>query len=230
MPGNDWAMENNHTVKLNVGTNTASEVKLFKANASWNTTTKSYSNTLTQLGYFAANDLKKQVVKNENWTAGKNNTTEIFKGIDGRVHLKRTYNNGVAHDTYYVYNQLSQLTYVLTPEATDGTITATVLNELCFQYNFNANGMLAEKKYQEKKWEYFVFDKAGRIAFSGPNLNPFGTGTEGWMFVKYDYMNRPVYRGFYTGHSVSGVGRATLEDILKTKLFITKTANRYGNR
>src|SRR5690606_6289534 len=36
LPGNDWAMENNHTVKLNVGTNTASEVKLFKANASWN--------------------------------------------------------------------------------------------------------------------------------------------------------------------------------------------------
>lgn len=218
-PGFDWAMDNGHTVKVDVGANIASEVKLFKANASWNSTTKSYTNTLTQSGYFTANDLKKQVIKNENWKTsdGKNNTTEVFKGIDGRIHLKRTYNQSVAHDTYYVYNQLSQLTYVLTPEATDGTITAAVLNELCFQYNYDANGMLAEKKVPGKKWEYFVYDKAGRIAFSGPNLNPFGTGTEGWMFVKYDYMNRPVYRGFYTGHGVNGASRATLENTLKSQ-------------
>lgn len=216
-PGSDWAMANGHTVKLDTDTNTASEVKFFKAAATWSGGTKSYSNSLSDTGYFAANELKKQVVKNENWLSGKNNTTEIFKGVDGKVHLKRAYNNNQAHDTYYVYNQLGQLSFVLTPEALDTAITEEVLNELCFRYNYDANGMLVEKKVPGKKWEYIVYDKGGRIAFSGPNLNPFGDGTEGWMFVKYDYLNRPVYKGFYTGHLVDGYNRASLDTALKNQ-------------
>lgn len=216
-PGSDWAMANGNTVKLDLDTNTASEVKLFKAVATWSGSTKSYSNSLSDTGYFAANELKKQVVKNENWTSGKNNTTEIFKGVDGKVHLKRAYNNNQAHDTYYVYNQLGQLSFVLTPEALDTAITEEVLNELCFRYNYDANGMLVEKKVPGKKWEYIVYDKGGRVVFSGPNLNPFGDGTEGWMFVKYDYLNRPVYKGFYTGHLVDGSNRASLDTALKNQ-------------
>ena len=217
-PGQDWAMANGHTTKLDEATNTANEVKLFKATATWNSSAKAYSNTLSNSGYFAANALKKQIVKNENWTSGKNNTVEVFKSIDGKVHLKRAYNDGTAHDTYYVYNQLGQLSFVLTPEAAAKTTqTAEVLNELCFQYNYDANGMLAEKKVPGKKWEYMVYDKAGRLALSGPNLNPFGTGEEGWLFVKYDYLNRPVYKGFYAGHTVDGSNRAAIDNALRNQ-------------
>ncbi len=216
-PGTDWAMANKRTVKLETTPNTANEVKWFTATATWNSTAKAYTNTLVNTGYFTAGSLTKQIVKNENWTAGKNNTTEVFKGTDGKIHLKRAYNDGYAHDTYYVYNQLGQLTYVLTPDAVDKPLNAEVLNELCFQYHYDANGMLVEKKVPGKKWEYIVYDKGGRVALSGPNLNPFGTGEEGWLFIKYDYLNRPVYKGFYTGHTVSAANRAALDNALKTQ-------------
>lgn len=216
-PGNDWSMVNGNTLKLDVVVNSVSEVKLFKAAATWNNSTKSYSNTLADTGYHAAGNLTKQIVKNENWTTGKNNTTEIFKGVDGKTHLKRAYNNNQAHDTYYVYNQLGQLSYVLTPEAVDVALTEEVLNELCFRYNYDADGKLVEKKVPGKKWEYVVYDKGGRVAFSGPNLSPFGEATEGWMFVKYDFMNRPVYKGFYTGHLVDASNRASLTASLKSQ-------------
>jgi len=216
-PGTDWSMSNGHTVKMEALTNTANEVKWFKATSAWNATTKVYSNTLATTGYFTAGTLNKQVIKSENWNSGKNNTAEIFKGTDGKIHLKRTYNNNQAHDTYYVYNDRGQLAYVVTPEAADVTLTQEVLNELCFQYNYDAGGALVEKKVPGKKWEYIVYDKGGRLAFSGPNLSPFGTGEEGWLFIKYDYLNRVVYKGFYTGHAVSVANRSVLEGLLKNQ-------------
>src|SRR5690606_23413537 len=121
-------------------TNNPNEVKLFIATANWNATTKSYNNSLSNTGYFVANTLKKQIIKNENWISGTNNTTEIFKDIAGKIHLKRAYNSNQAHDTYYIYNQLGQLSYVLTPEASKQEVTNEILSELCFQYNYDASG------------------------------------------------------------------------------------------
>lgn len=216
-PGTDWSMSNGHTVKVDVFANTAGEVKWFKATASWNATTRVYGNALINSGFFAEGSLSKHVVKGENWTSGKNNTVEIFKDNDEKVHLKRAYNNNQAHDTYYVYNDRGQLAYVLTPESLDTSLTNEVLDELCFQYNYDENGLLVEKKVPGKKWQYTVYDKAGRLAFSGPNLNPFGTGEEGWLFMKYDYLNRMAYKGFYTGHTVNGTNRAALQGLLRNQ-------------
>ena len=162
--------------------------------------------------------MKKEIIKNENWTSGKNNTVEIFKSSDGKVHLKRRYDNNIAHDTYYVYNQFGHLSFILSPEGSDASaLSQEILNELCFQYNYNADGQLVEKKVPGKKWEYRVYDKAGRIALSGPNLSPFGDSSEGWMFVKYDYLNRPVYKGFYNGTNADAATRASLEITLKNQ-------------
>src|SRR5690606_13000239 len=77
-------------------------------------------------GYYEANELYKTITKDENWTLGKAHTTEEFKDKQGRVVLKRTYNSSSLkskHDTYYVYDNFGNLTYVLPPEASKQILT-----------------------------------------------------------------------------------------------------------
>ncbi|MEL4309206.1 hypothetical protein, partial [Joostella sp. CR20] len=68
--------------------------------------------------YYGANQLYVTVTKDENWKSGdgNNHTTREYKDKQGRVVLKRNYNNNIAHDTYYVYDDYGNLTYVLPPK------------------------------------------------------------------------------------------------------------------
>src|SRR5690606_6932368 len=127
-PGNDWAMDasEKHTVRYDYAFNTSREnVRKYTVSSTLNTSRGAYVNTISENGYYSSNTLSKTVMKNENWKAsdGKNNTTEEFKGFDGNIVLKRTYNDGVAHDTYYVYDIYGNLSYVLPPLA-NGAITS----------------------------------------------------------------------------------------------------------
>lgn len=75
---------------------------------------------LAASGYYEPGELYKNIVKDENWTIadGLNKTTEEYKNKRGQLILKRTFNNG-PHDTYYVYDDFSNLTYVIPPLASD---------------------------------------------------------------------------------------------------------------
>src|SRR5690606_27464239 len=192
-PGYDWSIsvyegygipqEERNTIRYTYGLNTATEVKKFDVTSSWNASRELYTNTVTQNGNYPANSLKKTVTKNENWKAadGKNNTTEEFAGVDGKTVLKRTYNAGVAHDTYYVYDFYGNLAYVIPPLA-NGSVTTTSLNNLCYQYLYDEKNRLVEKKLPQKGWEFIVYDKADRIVMTGPANNPFNaSATPGWI-------------------------------------------------
>jgi len=215
-PGNDWAMDasEKHTVRYDYAFNTSREnVRKYTVSSTLNTSRGAYVNTIAENGYYSSNSLSKTVIKNENWKAsdGKNNTTEEFKGFDGNIVLKRTYNDGVAHDTYYVYDIYGNLSYVLPPLA-NGTVTSTTLDKLCYQYLYDEKNRLVEKKLPGKNWEYIVYDKADRIVMTGPVNSPFGDGNTGWLFTKYDAMNRVAYTGYYNGHSVTAANRQLIKD------------------
>lgn len=215
-PGNDWAMDasEKHTVRYDYAFNTSREnVRKYTVSSTLNTSRGAYVNTIAENGYYSSNSLSKTVIKNENWKAsdGKNNTTEEFKGFDGNIVLKRTYNDGVAHDTYYVYDIYGNLSYVLPPLA-NGAITSTTLDKLCYQYLYDEKNRLVEKKLPGKNWEYIVYDKADRIVMTGPVNSPFGDGNTGWLFTKYDAMNRVAYTGYYNGHSVTAANRQLIKD------------------
>lgn len=214
-PGNDWAMDagEKHTIRYDYDFNKSNEVRLYTTSTTWNSSRGAYVSTIASNGYYLSNSLHKTVVKNENWktTDGKNNTTEEFKGVDGNVVLKRTYNNGVAHDTYYVYDLYGNLSYVLPPLA-NGSVSSTTLNKLCYQYRYDEKNRLVEKKLPAKDWEYIVYDKADRIVMTGPVYSPFGSGNKGWLFTKYDATSRVVYTGYYNGHSVTANNRKTIKD------------------
>ena len=207
-PGNSWQMATNandpdHTIKFDYQSNIENEVKIYKAIATWNSTYKLYDITLIEngLNYYSANELYKTVTKDENWESGTDNTTEEFKDKTGKVILKRTYGISIVdgnpqntiHDTYYVYDQFGNLTYVIPPLVSD---VNAQLDGLCYQYKYDSRNRLVEKKLPGKQWEFIVYDKIDRVVATGPAFNPFGSGVNGWMITKYDAFNRPVYTGW----------------------------------
>ena len=224
-PGNDWAITNSqkHTIRFDYQANTtADEVKLYKATATWSAANGLYDIALVNGSgtvFYDANQLYKTVTKDENWVSGNNQTTEEFKDKEGRVVLKRTYGTSVInnvetatlHDTYYVYDQYGNLTYVIPPLA-DGAITSTELNGLCYQYKYDHRNRLVEKKLPGKQWEFIVYDKLDRVVMTGPALSPFTDLTgNGWMITKYDVFSRPILTAWMPG-TVTSTTRKTNQD------------------
>ena len=225
-PGNGWAMGQGHEVRLNYQTNDTLEVRKLKANTSWNSNDKLYSIGFTTGGYYLPKQLYKTITKDENWISGNNNTTEEFKDKEGRVVLKRTYSDylnisgtvidsEVAHDTYYVYDDYGNLTYVLPPLVNLNTVDANVLDDLCYQYKYDHRNRLVEKKLPGKQWEYIVYNSQDKPVATGPAPNPFDGNNEGWLITKYDVFGRVVYTGWKkTDDALTSNGRKQFQDNL----------------
>ena len=196
-PGNSWALGSGKEIKFDYQTNTSADnVKLFSVTATWNASKGLYDiPTSVTATTYADFQLYKTITKDENWTSGKNNTTEEFKDKEGKVVLKRTYNNYETHNTYYIYDQFGNLTFVLPPLA-EGVATATVLNNLGYQYKYDNRNRLVSKKLPGKQWEFIVYDKLDRPVATGPAFSPYGNQTIGWMVTQYDVFGRVTQTGW----------------------------------
>ncbi|NHN28161.1 type IV secretion protein Rhs [Flavobacterium jejuense] len=220
-PGDAWAMGSGKEIKFDYQTNQTSDaVKLFTATASWNgdVTNKIYNSVLNDLGTYAENELYKTITKDENWTSGLGNTTEEFKNKEGQVVLKRTYNidhksNAEKHDTYYIYDQFGNLTFVLPPLA-EGDTSQTTLDNLGYQYKYDSRNRLVEKKLPGKQWEFIVYDKLDRPVATGPAFSPYGSATAvGWMITEYDTFGRVTQTG-WKQMTVSTTDRASNQNVV----------------
>ncbi|KIO74736.1 hypothetical protein TH53_24730, partial [Pedobacter lusitanus] len=110
-PGAAWqpvsGNSTGHTQKIEYGTN-AAEVKLWVVNATGASASSNY----------AAGTLYKTTTKDENWVAAdlKAGTVDEYKDFEGRVVLKRVWESDAQGlSTYYVYDDLGNLRYVLPP-------------------------------------------------------------------------------------------------------------------
>jgi RHS repeat-associated protein len=218
-PGNvdSWAKGSGHEIKFDYQTNTADdEVLLFNITANWEPTNGLYDIPTTLKGEsYEENQLYKTITFDENTEAEPSEvdgSTVEFKDKEGRVVLKRTYENKERHDTYYIYDQYGNLTFVTPPLVdTSGTISNDVLNNLCYQYKYDYRNRLVEKKLPGKQCEFIVYDKLDRVVATGPALTPFNdsalVGTVGWMITKYDVFNRPVYTAWEQSTTVTPAGR-----------------------
>ncbi|WP_338841187.1 DUF6443 domain-containing protein [Flavobacterium ginsenosidimutans] len=226
-PGTSWAV-GAQEIKLEYQTNGSSEVRLFKATATWNSGLGIYDIALTDGGNYGANQLYKNITYDENTAASpteSGGSTVEFKNKEGQIVLKRTYDAGVRHDTYYVYDIYGNLTYVIPPKA-DAAISADVLNGLCYQYKYDNRNRLAEKKLPGKQWEFIVYDRLDRPVATGPAILPFkGDTAVGWIITKYDVYGRPIYTG-WNNQAASSAARNTLQTAQNSAavLFETKTA------
>jgi len=230
-PGYDWRVTGN-TVKFDYDTNTDSEVKIYYVSTVFNGNT--YIPTLEGgLLDYPKTQLYKTVTKDENWTSGNNHTTEEFKNKNGQIILKRTYGDskvngatqyGVAHDTYYVYDNFGNLTYVLPPkaEANENKPSVTELNDLCYQYAYDHRNRLVEKKIPGKGVEFIVYDNLDRpVLTQDPNLR----ATQDWLFTKYDKLGRVAYTGMYHNGSTRLTIQPLFEDDLAENMYEERTTS-----
>lgn len=204
-PGNSWKIGSGHEVEFDYTFNIANDVKHFKVALN-----SSFIPSLIDDGsYYGPNELTINIVKDENWVSGLNNTIEEFKNKEGLVVLKRNYIDGVRVNTYYVYDDYNNLTYILPPksEPQNGTITQTVLNELCYQYRYDGlRRQIAKRIPGVNGWERVVYDDEDRpVLVQDPNLAQQGK----WLFSKYDKFGRIVYTGIYES------GFATSREVLQ---------------
>jgi len=212
-PGKDWrankTSNTDHTIKFGYQTNsTTDRVRQFEVHFPAPSTTEQELPKLRltpNRPFYASKQLYKTVTKDENWIpfiSGKNHTTEEFKNRQGQVILKRTYNNNVPHDTYYIYDDFENLTYVLSPEGADNiiesgsSISQTVLDELCYQYRYDKRNRLVEKKIPGKGWEYIIYNKLDQPVMTQDAVQR-SQPTKEWLVIKYDAFERVAYTGLY---------------------------------
>jgi RHS repeat-associated protein len=235
-PGEAWKMGNGHEIEFNYQNNASGEVRLFKVVFSGNNTE---APTLSGSGstYYQPQTLTKTVTKDENHdgSSTKLHTTEEFKDKQGRVILKRTYAilNGTveAHDTYYVYDDFGNLTYVLPPKVdTSNGVSSTELSELCYQYKYDHRNRLVEKKIPGKAVEYIVYNQLDQPIFTqDAKLRQQNK----WLYTKYDAFGRVVQTGFYTFTGSRQAVITAMENYYNSgtyKLYEQKSGNSYTNQ
>jgi RHS repeat-associated protein len=225
-PGVPWQLTGvtggGHTVKmvytLNNSTAWASDSVNSRQVANYYCTINSnLSRTLHNNGYYAANALTVTISKDENWVSGRAGTVEEYKDIDGQVVLKRVYNySGTTLQqlsTYYVYDDLGKLAFVLPPASGAdgaGAISQATLDNLCYQYQYDERGRPVQKKIPGKGWDYTVYNVMDQSVATQDSLQRVA---KNWVFTKYDVLGRPVLTGLWNNGNVA-VTRATLQTTL----------------
>ncbi len=196
-PGEDWRIDNENTINFTYAFNSLSdEVKYFKINF---TTGDIESPQLIDNSIYSSNELYKTITKDENWRSNqiydKDYTSEEYKNKQGQVILNRTYDENQPHDTYYVYDDYGNLTFVLPPEASEKNITTNILNAFAYQYIYDDRNRLVEKKLPGKEREYIVYNKLNQpVLTQDANLRE----QKKWLFTKYDALGRVIYTGIWT--------------------------------
>ncbi|MBO9596141.1 MAG: hypothetical protein J7599_24885, partial [Niabella sp.] len=204
-PGADWQINSGHTLKTDYGTNAQDEVKLWIVNNAGNGADASV---------YQPGKLYKTILKDENWQFNdqKMGTTEEFKDFEGRVVLKRVWEtNNKSLSTYYVYDDLGNLRYVLPPAVNENGQSAlstfdesqTVFDQFIYGYHYDGRKRLVEKKIPGKGWEFMVYNKLDQVVMS-QDANQRNKSPQEWNFTKYDAFGRIVISGRYIDDLHSG--------------------------
>lgn len=164
-------------------------------------------------GYYAAGELQETTATDERGFA-----TVEYKDKEGHVILKKTQpsTSGIYSgptgwfNTYYVYDDLFNLRFVIQPKATEYLrthswafetsvwATSTLAKELCFSYEYDAETRMTIKRIPGAGEVYMVYDQRDRLVFTqDSSLRQVNR----WLGTIYDALNRPVETGMltYTG-------------------------------
>lgn len=158
-------------------TNAANEVKRITPNAT--------GSGLTLGGYYAAGQLFKERVENED-----SGITETFRDKLDRVVLIRNSDGVTTYDTYYVYDDMDNLGYVLPPKlsASLGNATgladdADIVAQLAYIYKYDNRNRMISKKLPGTEAVYLIYDKGDRLVLlQDGNLREQNC----WVYNVYD--------------------------------------------
>ncbi|MBQ4802582.1 hypothetical protein J8L88_06905 [Aquimarina sp. MMG015] len=221
LTGYDEIYSTNTTTKAAYGLNTNAEVHRFDVVM---LNGNSQTPLLVSNGTYAAGQLTKNITKNENWTIddGDDKTAETFTDKNGNIVLSRGYNNSVAHDTYNVYDDFGNLTYVIPPKVTvSNGVSNTELSELCYQYKYDDQNRLIEKKIPGKGWEYIVYNKLNQPVMT-QDANQRAKSPKEWLFTKYDEFGRVAF----TGELKNNASRVSLQNSANSNAYTQSVSKR----
>ena len=140
-----------------------------------------YSLTLpenTSFEYYPAGTLKKQVSYDAD-----NKSVSVFTDLLGKKIMERT----AAGDTYYVYNDLGQLRFVLTPAFNKISQEKAIY---AYEYRYDNRGRVVWKKLPGAECVQYWYDSADRMAF----MKDAALGNR-YRFCLYDRFGRLCVQG-----------------------------------
>ncbi|MDQ0638329.1 RHS repeat-associated protein [Pedobacter sp. W3I1] len=226
-PGEAWQISGGHTLKSEYGTNVENEVKLWTVNVAGNGAGASF---------YPQGKLFKTTIRDENWVPGglKAGTTDEFKDFDGRVVLKRIWETDTKGlYTYYVYDDLGNLCYVLPPAVNENgqaTLngfdeTQPVFDQLIYGYHYDGRKRLVEKKIPGKGWEFMVYNKLDQVTHTQDANQRLASQ---WSWIKYDALGRVVLTGMENGQGIGRAGMQNYNDGVAAQWEERTTANPEG--
>ncbi len=183
-PGTAW---HEHPSGAEYTVNAANEVKCFFVN----NTGKLQCN-----GYYSTKTLYKTISKDED-----NKQTTEYKNKQGQVIMTQQGTGKIQsdfYDTYYVYNDMGQLCYMLPPLAADALgnglylDTNDALMKYAYVYKYDERGNQIYKRLPGCEHVEIIYDKACR-----PVLSCDGNqrANNQWLVNKYDHLGRLIYTG-----------------------------------
>ena len=126
--------------------------------------------------------------------------------------------------TYYVYDNLNRLRYVIPPKATgyllthSWVLTQAVIDELCFWYEYDDRGRLITKHVPGALPVNMVYDKRDRLILTQDgNMTAYDLPghDQRWLLTMYDFLNRPLVTAFwYTGYDRAALQTLVDQDIM----------------
>ena len=111
----------------------------------------------------------------------------------GHVVLSRQMKGSETHDTYYVYDDKSNLCFVLQPMYQ----SLANLDLYAFQYKYDGRNRCIWKKLPGAGYMEMVYDNADRLVFSQDG-NQRALTSGNWTYYKYDGLNRLTEQGTCT--------------------------------
>ena len=121
------------------------------------------------------------------------NVSYTFTDKMGHVVLYRQMKGSETHDTYYVYDDKSNLCFVLQPMYQ----SSANLDLYAFQYKYDGRNRCIWKKLPGAGYMEMVYDNADRLVFSQDG-NQRALTSGNWTYYKYDGLNRLTEQGTCT--------------------------------
>ena len=180
-PGAAWY--SSHSVNTDYLANSTANAQLNCINYS-----VSSAGALTSNGSYASGQLS--VVKT---TDEDLNVSYTFTDKMGHVVLSRQMKGSETHDTYYVYDDKSNLCFVLQPMYQ----SSANLDQYAFQYKYDGRNRCIWKKLPGAGYMEMVYDNADRLVFSQDG-NQRALTSGNWTYYKYDGLNRLTEQGTCT--------------------------------
>lgn len=155
-------------------------------------------------GYYASNQLSVKSIRDEH-----GHEIREYTDKSGRLILKKVQyvsnptlsNRDHWAQTYYVYDDLGNLRFVLPPELSylihlndTKNPSTTELNNWAFQYSYDTRNRMISKKVPGADIVYMVYDNRDRLILTQDAVQR-ATSPYKWTFTKYDELNRPILTG-----------------------------------